>query len=117
MGLAREETEAETPEKFSATTAACRIEGESLVLLQVNCGSICNKTSDFWNVVDTYDPDVARSLGLERKFATPKSLGLTSQLLEETGVAAVGGVFVCFKNSIAFSELWVDEDFEMIAVK
>ena len=27
-----------------------------------------------------------------------------------------GGVFICFKNIIASTELWVDEDFEMIAL-
>ena len=29
-----------------------------LVLLQVNCRSICNKISEFWNLIDTYKPDV-----------------------------------------------------------
>jgi hypothetical protein len=28
-----------------------------------------------------------------------------------------GGVFICVKNSIACTELWVDEDAEMIAVE
>ena len=29
-----------------------------LVLLQVNCRSICNKILEFWNLIDTYNPDV-----------------------------------------------------------
>jgi hypothetical protein len=52
MNLARREAEAGSWEKFSATTAAYRIDGRSLVLLQVNFRTICNKTSDFWNLVD-----------------------------------------------------------------
>jgi hypothetical protein len=28
-----------------------------------------------------------------------------------------GGVFICVKNPIACTELWADEDFEMIAVE
>ena len=31
----------------------------SQVLLQVNCRSICNKILEFWNLIDTYNPDVA----------------------------------------------------------
>jgi hypothetical protein len=33
-------------------------EGKSLVLLHVNCRSIYNKALEFWNLVDTYNPDV-----------------------------------------------------------
>jgi hypothetical protein len=35
-----------------------RIEDNSLVLLQVNCRSVLNKPLDFWNLVDTYNPDI-----------------------------------------------------------
>ena len=28
-----------------------------------------------------------------------------------------GGVFICVKNNIACSELWVDEDFEILAIE
>ena len=31
---------------------------KSLVLLQVNCRSIYNKALEFWNLVDTYNPDI-----------------------------------------------------------
>jgi hypothetical protein len=37
-----------------------------VVLLQVNCRSICNKILDFWNLVDTCNPDVA--IGIESWF-------------------------------------------------
>ena len=33
-------------------------EGTPLVLLQVNCRSICKKILEFWNLMDTYNPDV-----------------------------------------------------------
>jgi hypothetical protein len=37
---------------------AYKFGGKSLVLLQVNCRSICNKMLEFWNLIDTYNPDV-----------------------------------------------------------
>jgi len=49
---ARRKTEDETK------TVAPIIEDKPLVLLQVNCMSIYNKTLDFWNLTDTYNPDV-----------------------------------------------------------
>jgi len=33
-------------------------EEKSLVLLQVNCRSIYNKSLEFWNLVDLYNPDI-----------------------------------------------------------
>ena len=35
-----------------------RTEGKPLILLQVNCRSICNKILEFCNAIDTYNPDV-----------------------------------------------------------
>jgi hypothetical protein len=32
--------------------------GGSLVVLQVNCRSIYNKLLEFWNLIDTYNPDI-----------------------------------------------------------
>ncbi len=32
--------------------------GGLLVVLQVNCRSIYNKVLEFWNLIDTYNPDV-----------------------------------------------------------
>ena len=29
-----------------------------MVLLKVKCRSICNKILEFWNLIDTYNPDV-----------------------------------------------------------
>jgi hypothetical protein len=77
------------------------------VVLQVNCRSIYNKALEFWNLVDTYNPDVV--------------IGTESWLREDVGNAEVfradfttfrrdrpargGGVFICVKNSIACKEL------------
>jgi hypothetical protein len=47
-----------TSDEWVATRGAQRIDGNSLVLLQVNCRSVLNKSLDFWNLVDTYNPDV-----------------------------------------------------------
>jgi hypothetical protein len=46
-----------------------------------------------------------------------KYSGPTLQLSGEIGLPVVGGVFICVKNPIVSTELWVDEDFEMITVE
>jgi hypothetical protein len=115
----RRKREEVTSDEWVATRGAQRIEGNSLVLLQVNCRSILNKSFDFWNLVDIYNPDVI--------------LGMESWLKEEISNAEVFrhdyttfrrdrntrgvGVLMCVKDCIACAELWVDEDFEMIAVE
>jgi hypothetical protein len=94
-------------------------EGKPLVLLQVNSRSICNKILEFWNLIDTYNPDVV--------------IGTESWLSEEINNAEVfrddyitfrrdrgtrgGGVFICVKNYIHCRELSTDEKFEIIAVE
>jgi hypothetical protein len=109
----RRETEDEAEEECAAMTVGHMTEGKPLVLLQVNCRSICNKILEFWNLIDTYNPDVV--------------IGTESWLSEEINNAEVfrddyitfrrnrgtrgGGVFICVR------QLWTDEDFEMIAVE
>ena len=99
-------------------TQADKFGGKSLALLQVNCRSIYNKALQFWNLVDTYNPDII--------------IGTESWLREETGNTDIfrtdfttfrrdrhargGGVFISVKN-ITCLELWVDNDFEIIAVE
>jgi hypothetical protein len=53
INLARRETE----DEYLAVTVVPMTEGKPLVLLQVNCRSIYNKTSDFWNLTHN-NPDV-----------------------------------------------------------
>jgi hypothetical protein len=43
---------------------AYRIEGKSPVVLQVNCMSVYNNALEFWNLVDTYNPDVVTGMEL-----------------------------------------------------
>ena len=54
----RRESEVESAEEREISTGAQQMQGKSLVLLQVNCRSILNKTLEFWNLVDTYNSDV-----------------------------------------------------------
>ena len=44
--------------KSVALASAYRIEGQSLVVLQVNCRTVYSKALEFWNLVDTYNPHV-----------------------------------------------------------
>jgi hypothetical protein len=96
-----------------------QIEGKPMVLLQVSCRSILNKILEFWNLIETYNPDVI--------------IGMESWLREEINNAEIfrddyttfrrdrctggGGVFICVKNYIDCRELWADDDFEMIAIQ
>ena len=54
----RRENEGETEEENLAATVAPKCEGKPLVLIQVNYRSSYNKNLDFWNLIDTYNPDV-----------------------------------------------------------
>ena len=99
-----------------AATVGHTSECKPLVLLQINCRSICNKILQFSNLIYTHNPDV---------------LGTESWLIEEINNAEMfrdvyitfkrdrcyrgGGVFICVKNYIDCRVLWTDEVFEMIA--
>jgi hypothetical protein len=50
--------EASAEDECVAATVVHISEGKPLVLLQVNCSSICNKILQFWNLIDTFNPDV-----------------------------------------------------------
>ena len=50
--------------KSVAQASAYRIDGRSLVVLRVNCRSVSNKALEFWNLVNTYIPDVVNSHGI-----------------------------------------------------
>jgi len=109
--------EASAEEECVAATMAHIAEGKSLVLLHVNCRS--NNILEFWNLIDTYNPDVV--------------IGTESWLSEEINNAEVfrddhitfrrdrcsrgGGIFICVKNYIDCRVLCIDEIFEVIAVE
>ena len=108
--------QASAEEECVAATVGHISEVKPLVLLQVNCTSICNKILEFWNLIDTYNPDVV--------------IGTESWLSEEINNAKIfrddyitsrrdrcsrgGGVFICVKNYINCRVLWTDVVFEMI---
>jgi hypothetical protein len=81
----------DTSDDCVATGGAQMIEGNSLVLMQVNCRNILNTSLEFLNLIDTYNPDViiGRSHGSERKLALPKYLGTNTQLSGEIGILEV----------------------------
>jgi hypothetical protein len=113
------ETEARMRVQDLSVESAYRSKGKSLALLQINRRSIYNKAIEFQNLVDTYNPHVI--------------IGMESWLKEDISSADVfiadfttfrrdksahdGGVFIYVKNAIVCTELWVDEDVEMITVK
>jgi hypothetical protein len=87
--------------------------GTSLLLLQVNCRSICNKILEFWNFVHTYKPDV---------ICTESRLNVENVrdayiYFRRDRYSRGGGIFICVKNYIDCRELWTDGDFEMVAVE
>jgi hypothetical protein len=47
-----------TRDEINTMVSAHKNEGKSLVSLQVSCRRIYNKTLEFWNLVDTYNPDI-----------------------------------------------------------
>jgi hypothetical protein len=58
------ESEVVSSEECVLTARSKQVEGKPLVLLQVNCRSILNKILEFWNLIDTYNPDVIISTEL-----------------------------------------------------
>jgi hypothetical protein len=58
----RRETDDKTQDKSEEVCAAATMghisEGKPLILLQANSRNICNIILEFWNLIDTYKPDV-----------------------------------------------------------
>jgi hypothetical protein len=93
------------------------IEGKPLVLLQVNCRSVYNKTFDFWNLNDTYIRDV---IGTESRFSEEGINAEVSRTNYTTskidGHSRGDGVFICVKNNTTLAELCFDELYEIIVI-
>jgi hypothetical protein len=112
-------TEEVTSDEWVATRGAQRIKCISLVLLQVNCRSILNKSSEFWNLVDTYNADViiGTEPWLREEISNAEVFGDDyTTFMRDRNTQGVG-VFTCIKDYTACAELWVDEDFKMIAAE
>jgi hypothetical protein len=94
-------------------------DGKSLVLLQVNCISDYNKHLEFWNLVDTYKPDIiiGTEMWLRKEIGNAEIFRADFKTFRRDRHARVGDVFICVKNNIACSRLWVDDDFEIIALE
>jgi hypothetical protein len=75
--------------RIKSTTEASeyRTGGKSLVVLQLNCRRVYNKTIELWNLVETYNPDViiGTESWLKEVLAMLRFLGLILQLTEAIG--------------------------------
>jgi len=111
--------EASAEEECAAATVGHISEGKPLVLLQVNCRSICNKILELWNLIDTYKPDVVigTESWLSEEINNAEIFGDDYITFRRDRCSRGGGVFICVKNYIDCSVLWTDEVFEMIAVE
>jgi len=89
------------------------IESKPLVLLQVNCRSICNKILEFWNLIDTYKLDVVISTEswLSEEINNAELFRDDYITFRTDRCTRGGGVFFCVKNYIDCRELWTDDDF------
>ena len=111
------ETADKAEEEYVAPMVGHMSEGKPLVLLQVNCRSICNKILQFWNLIDTYNADVTGTESwLSEEINNAKIFKDDYITLRRDRCSRGGGVFSCVKNYIDCWELWTDKDFEMVAV-
>jgi hypothetical protein len=113
------ETKAGTGVQALSVEPAYRSKGKALAVLQVNCRNIYNKATEFWNLVDTYNPDaiIGTESWLKEDISNAEVLRADFRTFRRNRSAHGGGVYICVKNAIACTELWVDENVEMIAVK
>jgi hypothetical protein len=94
-------------------------EGNSLVWLQEDCKSIYNKDLELWNLVDTYNPDsmIGTKSWFKKKIENTEIFRADFTTFRRDRHAWGGGVFICVKNNIAWSEVWADDEFEIITVE
>ena len=116
---ARREIEDVTREKCVVATVEHMIKGKSYVLLQVNCRSICNKTVDFWNLIDTYNPDIVicTESWLSEEISNAEVFRADHTTFRRDRHTCSGGVFICVKYYNTCAKLRVDEVYEMTAVE
>ena len=98
---------------------APKVEGKLLVLLQVNCRSICKKTLDFWNLIDAYNSGVVirTKSWLSEEISNVEVFRADYTTFRRDRQTRGGEVFICVINYITCAELWVDEVYEMITVE
>ena len=72
-------------------------EGKPLVFVQVNCRSICIKVLEFWNLIDTHNPDVV--IGTESWLSEEINIFRDNYItFRRDRCSGGGGVFICVKN-------------------
>jgi hypothetical protein len=100
-----------TRDEIQTTVTAHINEGKSLALLQVNCRSIYNKALEFWNLVDTNNPDIITDAEswFGEEIGNTEIFRTVFTTFRRDRHARGGCVFFCVKNNIACSELWVDD--------
>jgi hypothetical protein len=115
----RRENEDKAEKECVAATVGHVSECTPLVLLQVKCRSICNKILEFWNLIDTYNPDVAigTESWLSEEMNNAEDFRDDYVTIRRDRCSRGGGVFIYGKNYIDCRELWTDEDFLMVAVE
>jgi len=93
--------------KSIAEVSAYIIEGKSLLVLQVNYRSVYNKALEFWNVVDTYNPDAVIGMAswLKQGIRNAEVFRAYFTTFRSDRSARGGGVFICVKNIFASTEL------------
>ena len=87
--------------------------------LQANCRSIYNKTLNFWNLIDTYNPDVVigTKSWVSEEISNAEVFRADYTTFRRDKNIRVGEVFIWVKNYTTCAELWVDEAYEMIAIE
>ena len=91
-------------DKAVAETSAYRTEGKSLVVLQVNCKSVYNKSIELWNLVDMYNPDVVigTESWLKEDINNAEVFRTDFTTYRRDRTARGGGVFIYVKNNHCF---------------
>jgi hypothetical protein len=91
-----------TSDEWVATRGAQRVEGNTLVLLQINCTSIFNKFSDSWNLVDTYNTVIR--MGTDSRFREEVSnvelFRDDYKMFKRDRNTRRGGVFICVQFTL-----------------
>jgi len=111
---------ASAEEECVAATVEHISEGKPLVLLQVNCKSICNKILEFSNLIDTYNSDlvICTEPWLNEEINNDEIFRDDYITFSRDRCCRDGGVFICVKNYINCRVLWTYEVFfEMIAIE
>ena len=75
--------------------------------------------ADGFLLTRVYNPDVVigTESWLKEDISNAEVFGAIFTTFRRGRSARGGGIFICVKNIIVFTELWVDDDFEMIAVE